>query len=147
MELIIHQEIRYKWRELPQWLGLSTFTVVVSVQYLVGELRSHKPLSAAKKINEVIIQRNMITRCDKHYEGTVCVHAKLLQSCLTLSDPMDCSLPGSSMHGIPQARILEWVAIPFPRGSSWARDWTLVSMYPALAGGSLQLVPPNMKGK
>ena len=60
----------------------------------------------------------MIARCDKHHERKVCVHAKSLQSCLTLSDPMDCSLPGSSMHGIPQARILKWVAIPFPRGFS-----------------------------
>ena len=41
-----------------------------------------------------------------------CVHANLLQSCLTLCDPMDCSLPSSSVHGILQARILEWVAIP-----------------------------------
>ena len=40
------------------------------------------------------------------------------QSCLTLCNPMDCSLPGSSVHGILQARILEWVAIPFSRGSS-----------------------------
>ena len=40
------------------------------------------------------------------------------QSCLTLCDPMDCSLPGSSIHGFLQARILEWVAIPFSRGSS-----------------------------
>ena len=39
--------------------------------------------------------------------------AKSLQSCLTLSDPMDCSLPGSSIHGIFQARVLEWVAIVF----------------------------------
>ena len=77
-----------------------------------------------KKINEVIIQRNMIARCDKHYEGKVCVHAKSLQSYLTLSNLMDCSLPGSSMRGIPQARILEWVAIPFPRGSSRAGDQT-----------------------
>ena len=37
--------------------------------------------------------------------------AKLLQSCPTLSDPMDCSLPGSSVHGILQARVLEWVVI------------------------------------
>ena len=42
-------------------------------------------------------------------------YAKLLQSCLTLSDPMDCSLPGSSVHGIFQARIVEWVAISFSR--------------------------------
>jgi len=38
------------------------------------------------------------------------------QSCLTLSDPMDCSLPGSSVHGILQARVLEWVAIAFSGG-------------------------------
>ena len=49
------------------------------------------------------------------------------QSCPTLCDPMDCSPPGSSVHGILQARILEWVAIPFSRGSSWTRDWTWVS--------------------
>ena len=39
---------------------------------------------------------------------------------------MDCSRPGSSAHGISQARALEWVAIPFSRGSSWPRDWTWV---------------------
>ena len=49
------------------------------------------------------------------------------QSCLTLWDPTDCSLPGSSVHGILQARILEWVAIPFCGGYSWPRDWTQVS--------------------
>ena len=41
--------------------------------------------------------------------------AKLLQSCPTLRDPMDCSLPGSSMHGIFQARVLEWGAIAFSK--------------------------------
>ena len=41
-----------------------------------------------------------------------------VQSCSTLSDPVDCSLPGSSVHGIFQARILEWVAISYLRGSS-----------------------------
>jgi len=51
--------------------------------------------------------------------------AKLLHSCLTLCDLMDCSLPGSSIHEILQARILEWVAISFSKGSSWPRDWTL----------------------
>ena len=47
--------------------------------------------------------------------------------CLTLGDPMDCSLPCSSIHGIFQARILEWVAISFSRGSLWPRNWTQVS--------------------
>ena len=49
------------------------------------------------------------------------------QLCLTLHDPMDYSQPGSSVHGILQARILECAAIPFSRGSSWLRDWTQVS--------------------
>ena len=49
------------------------------------------------------------------------------QLCLTLCDPMDYSPPGSSVDGILQARILEWVAIRFSRGSSQSRDWTLVS--------------------
>ena len=50
------------------------------------------------------------------YISSVC--AKLLQLCLTLSDPMDCSLAGSSVHGILQARTLEWVALLSSRGSS-----------------------------
>ena len=44
-----------------------------------------------------------------------CVHAKSLQLCPTLFNPVHCSLPGSSVHGIPQARILEWVAMTPPR--------------------------------
>ena len=56
----------------------------------------------------------------------MCVHAKSLQSCLTLYDPMDCSLPGSSLLGILQARILEWVAMPFSGGSSRSRDRTRI---------------------
>ena len=50
--------------------------------------------------------------------------AKSLQSCLTLCDPMDCSSPGSSVHGILQARILEWVAMPPSRGPSRSSDRT-----------------------
>ena len=52
---------------------------------------------------------------------------RVTQSCLTLCDPMDCSPPGSSAHGILQARILEWVTIPFFRGSSWPKDQTCIS--------------------
>ena len=49
------------------------------------------------------------------------------QSCPALCNPVDCSLPGSSVHGIVQARMLAWVAIPFSRGFSQPRDRTLVS--------------------
>ena len=52
---------------------------------------------------------------------------KLLSCVTTLCNPMDCSLPGSSIHGIFQARVLEWVAISFSRGSSRPRDRTQVS--------------------
>ena len=56
--------------------------------------------------------------------------SEVAQSCPTLCDPMDCSLPGSSVHGIFQARVLEWGAISFSRGSSQPRDWTQVSCIP-----------------
>ena len=64
---------------------------------------------------------------DFYYLFYICVHAESLQSCWTLCDPMDCSLPGSSVHGVLQARILEWVSMPSSRGSSWPRDRTCVS--------------------
>ena len=57
--------------------------------------------------------------------------SEVIQSCLTLRDPMDCSLPGSSVHGIFQARVLEWVAISFSKGSSLPRDQSQV---PCIAG-------------
>ena len=56
------------------------------------------------------------------------------QSCLTLCDPIDCSPPGSSVHGVLQARRLERVAMPSSRGSSWPRDPTESLRSPALAG-------------
>ena len=63
------------------------------------------------------------------------MHAKSLQLCLTLCDSVDCNSPGSSAHGILQARILEWVVISFCRGSSrpGMEPTSLVS--PSLAGG------------
>ena len=53
--------------------------------------------------------------------------SEVAQSCPTLCDPMDCSLWGSSVHGIFQAIVLEWIAISFSRGSSQTRDWIQVS--------------------
>ena len=63
-----------------------------------------------------------------------CIHGSNLrsykelaaQSCPTACNPMDCSPPGSSVHGLLQARILEWVAIPFFRGSAQPRGWIWV---------------------
>ena len=65
--------------------------------------------------------RIVVTKYHKWAEGEVS------QSCPTLCNPTDCSLPGSFIHRIFQARVLEWVAISFSRGSSRPRDWTQVS--------------------
>ena len=74
----------------------------------------------------------------------ICVTAGAKKKCLgvrsacmlsrTLFNAMDCNLPGSSVHGILQARILEWVAMPSARGSSWPRDRTQVSCNSCIAG-------------
>ena len=66
--------------------------------------------------------------------------AAVAKSCLILFDLMDCSPPGSSVHGISQARILEWIAIFSPRASSPPRDQTCLS---CLAGGFLTTEPPR----
>ena len=73
----------------------------------------------------------------------VYMHAKLLQSCPTLYDPMDCSLPGTSVHGILQARILEWVAMSTSRGLPNPGIEPAPLMSPALQADSLPLVPPG----
>ena len=69
-----------------------------------------------------------------HTCSSVCACAKSLQSYPTLCDSVDCSHPCSSVHGILQARILEWVAMPSYRGSFWLRDHTLSLMTSALVG-------------
>ena len=65
--------------------------------------------------------------CATSVPSIACMHAKSLQSCPTLYDPLDCSPPGSSVHEMPQARIPEGVAISFSRESSWPTDQTHVS--------------------
>ena len=65
---------------------------------------------------------------------------KVAQSCWTLCDPMDCSPPGSSVHGILQTRILEWVASPFSRVSP---DPGIEPETPALQADSLPSAPPK----
>ena len=57
------------------------------------------------------------------------MHAKLLQLCPTVCDPMHCSPPGFSTHGILQARVLEWVAMPSSRGASRLRDRICLSYF------------------
>ena len=69
--------------------------------------------------------------------------AKATRSCPTLCSLMDCSLPGSSVHSVFQARILEWVTIPFSRGSSQPRDQTCFSCTSCIAGRFFTNEPPG----
>ena len=71
----------------------------------------------------------------------MCIHSKSLQSYPTLCKPMDCSLPGSSVHGILQAKTLEWVATPSARRSSWYRDETHTTFVSCIAGGFFSVEP------
>ena len=64
-----------------------------------------------------------ISTCFAWIRLLVCVCVLVTQSCPTLCNPVDCSPPGSSVHGILQARMLEWVAVLLPRGSFQPRDW------------------------
>ena len=78
----------------------------------------------------------------------VCVCPKSLQSCLTLCDPMDCSQPDSSVHGILQARILEWVATPSSRGIFPNRGSNLHLLHLLhWQAGSLPSAPPGKPGE
>ena len=72
------------------------------------------------------------TKASLSCNDVLCVFSQL---CLTVCDHMDCGPPGSSVHGIIQARILEWVAISSSRGSSQPRNWTHISCGSCIAGG------------
>ena len=113
----IHPHLHPSWnlqtftKGLP-WQDLSSL-MGIKVNYMSLSLREHSP-------TETITSLQAITRyC---HCPIVCA-----RSCPILYDPMDCSPPGSSLHGISWARILEWVSISSSRVSSWPRDQTRVS--------------------
>ena len=124
-EMATHSNIlawRILWTEQP---GQATVHGIVRVGHDL-ETKAPPPwwitktfLSGNSKVFKVISQESW-----QRSDLSLCMCAKLLQSYLTLCNIMDCSLPGSSVHGILQAGILEWVAIAFSRGSSKPRDQT-----------------------
>ena len=73
---------------------------------------------------------------------TVCMLSRFTR--VQLCDLFNCTPPGSSVHGILQARILEWVAVPSFRGSSQPRVWTCISFISCIAGGFFIAEPPGM---
>ena len=93
-----------------------------SETYVVGRRRGEKEGEGTEEEHSFFLHLHpWVWSCISEKQVTVA------QPCLTLHDPVDCSLPGSSVHGVLQARILGWVAIPFSRGSSQPRDPTQVS--------------------
>ena len=77
--------------------------------------------------NKQLVTKEMRVKGHNIVKAGIHCLVKVAQSCPTLSNPMVWSPPGSSIHGIFQARILKWVVMPFSRGSSQPRDWTQVS--------------------
>ena len=96
--------------------------------------RDNPPSTASWSFLHVSLITFSLKLCESGSENEV------TQSCPTLCKPMDCSPPGSSVHGIFQARVLEWVAISFSRGSSRPRDRTWVS---CLQADALSSEPPG----
>ena len=92
-----------------------------------GLSQESSPISQFKSINSLALRFLYSPTLTSIHEVN---QSEIAQSCPTLCDPMECSQPGSSLHGIFQARILEWVSISFSRGYSWPRDRTQVSRIP-----------------
>ena len=89
---------------------------------------THLVFSRSHTLAFSLHRKNILFSCKfGAFKKAYCYCCSVAQACLTLWDPMDYSPPDSSVHGISQARILEWVAIPSSRGSSQPRDQTRVS--------------------
>ena len=111
------------------------------------------PMSQFKSINSWVLSLlygPILTSIHDYWKNhcfdyiEISMNVKVTQSCPTLWKPMDWGLPGSSVHGILQARILEWVAIPFSRGSSRLE---MEPRFPALQADSLPSEPPGKPQK
>ena len=87
-----------------------------------GGAKHHRNSKKKKNVEDKIHMAATQTQRAKIMCSMKQSESEVAQSCPTLCDPMDCSLPGSSVHGIFQARVLEWVAISFSRASSPPRD-------------------------
>ena len=116
------------------WLFVTPWSVAPKQEYWSGLLFPSPAVSQSRNgtwVSCVSCISRQIRYHKRHLGNPLYMERKkeheVTQSCLTLCNPMDCSLPGSSLHGILQARILEWVAIPLSRGSSWSRDRSWVS--------------------
>ena len=113
-----------------RWEGGSGWAIHVN-PWLIHVNVWQKPLQYCKVISLQLIKkkkRKKERKKEKEYVLSIAMLiVKVARSCPTVCNPLDCSLPVSSVHGISQERIMEWDSISFSRGSSWPRDQTWVS--------------------
>ena len=101
------------------------------------------PVLQLRKLKHIEVKSQLVGgRTRTGTQVSMCMGAKLLQSRPTLCDHMDCSPPGSSVHGILQARVLEWVAIPSSRGLTYRSNLRLLCLL-LWQVGPLPTVPPG----
>ena len=138
--------IRLNWTKVPRddiqlcyWLfNSSSIKYIVTQTHLMCEKNSYprkqleiRQMNSQQTHNSLSQVVKKLKHMKTHFVSSVCVCVcvclcvLVAQSCLTLCDPVDCSPPGSSVQGILQARILEWVAISFSRGSSQGLNLSL----------------------
>ena len=122
---LLSQQEEVPFSEPPRLLFLYVERIAIVLD-VYGCCNNYHKLSGLRQ-HQLIIQYGSPWATVKVSACLCSLRVLVTQSCPTLCDPMDCSPPGSSILGILQARILEWIAIPFSRGSSWLRDWTHVS--------------------
>ena len=112
----------FRWPYICSYhVNILTQTILIRVESVTKEI-IHTKYAPGTILNTLYVVTNFHFKTKWSYKWS-----EVTQLCLTLCDPMDCSPPGSLVHGIFQAWILEWVAIPFSRGSSRPRDRTQVS--------------------
>ena len=147
MLLTAHEQHRLSWKDF-----LKSFAVVLhredNKEGLCNWLHLINQTIHMNLVSSLISNPCQLCNIQKHSSAhthfvlftTVSLCVLVAQLCPTLCNPTDGSFPGSSVHAILPARILEWVAIPFSRGSSQLRDWTWVS---CIAGRFFITAPPE----
>ena len=103
------------------------FKILTFLSQTIGSSTWSSKISVSVKDENIAGHMHLIILCSGWLKLYIKSESEVSQSCPTLCNPVDCSLPGSSAHWILQARILEWVAVFFSRGSSKPRDQTQVS--------------------
>ena len=125
----VHQappSIGFSRQSVLEW-GAIAFSLLPMLSRNPGLLNYYVSLTTHIQSQELlsILQNTFLVHIDLSIK--IQIQSEGVQSCPTFCDPMDRSLPGSSVHGIFQAKVLEWIAISFSRGSSRLRDRTQVS--------------------